>query len=175
MLIDRWAEAFINSCSEDTAEGLSALKAMIPYITAIKGDVSGTQASLQVERIIRDSLKKAAMESGGAEVALRTIVLLVRKGLLKQSAALPLEIEKRTDKKNGVISAIIETVLPLDAEFRKTLEAAIRQKTGAREVKLTERTVPELLGGYKLRIESTCLDASLRSLLQKMAREIEVI
>jgi F0F1-type ATP synthase delta subunit len=193
MLIDRWAEAFINSCGEDTAEGLSALKVMIPCIAAISGNhvsggnhvseghVSGTQDSLQVEKILRSSLKMAAIGnivsanvgySSGVEIALRTVVLLVRKGLFKQSAALLLEIEKRVDKKNGIILAVVETVAPLDAEFRKTLETAIRQKTGAREVKLTERLVPDLLGGYKLRIAGTCLDASLRSLLQNLAREM---
>jgi F-type H+-transporting ATPase subunit delta len=61
----------------------------------------------------------------------------------------------------------------MGGDFEDTLKKQIQEKTGAPEIKLEKRIMPELLGGCRLRMDSTLIDASLRSQLQKMAVDLK--
>jgi F0F1-type ATP synthase delta subunit len=60
----------------------------------------------------------------------------------------------------------------MDKTFEENLRKQIQEKTGAADVKLSARIVPEILGGYRLRIGGLCIDASLKGQLAKMAEEL---
>jgi F-type H+-transporting ATPase subunit delta len=169
MLADRFAEAFIELSGTNVEEGLEAFKAMLFGLEHIKGDVSGTDAAFLIEKTLRNAVQKTNTASAGTEIAVRTLVLLVRKGLFKKSGVLAAEIKQELDRRNGIVLATLETLVPPDAEFEETLRNAIKQKTGAKQVTLRAGIVPDLLGGYRLRIGNKTMDASLRSLLQQMA------
>jgi F-type H+-transporting ATPase subunit delta len=72
------------------------------------------------------------------------------------------------------LAALVESAFPLDGqgdpEFLESLKDALRQKTGAKDIKLTNKVNPELLGGYRLRIGSDLLDLSVQGQLRQMAR-----
>jgi F0F1-type ATP synthase delta subunit len=170
-LADRWAMAFIDLCETEAEEGLEILKLMARSLEPIE-PLTGTQASLQAEKLLRTALKKAGKTGQGAETALRILILLIRKGFFKYHTQLIEEIEKSLDQKNGVARVVIETFSPLDAAVKKNFEKSLKEKTRARELRLTEKPAPELLGGYRIRIGTKLIDASLRSLLRSMARSI---
>lgn len=172
MLADRWAEAFISCCGRDANSGFTVLKIMLDAVSTIKGEVSGMEAAVQVEKILRAAMKRANIWGSGDEIACRTIALLVRKGQLKHSAAIVAEIEKQLNHKNGIVTALVEATAPLDGKFTQDLVKVLKRKTDAKEVRLTERITPDLLGGYRLRVGTVSMDASLRSLLRNMAREL---
>jgi F0F1-type ATP synthase delta subunit len=172
MLADRWAEAFISCCGRDANSGFSVLKIMLDAVSTIKGEVSGGEAAAQVEKILRAAMKRANIWGSGDEIACRTVALLVKKGQFKHREALVAEIETQLNRKNGIVTALVEAIAPLDDKFKQDLVKTLKQKASANEVRLTERIIPELLGGYRLRVGTVSIDASLRSLLRDMAREL---
>jgi F-type H+-transporting ATPase subunit delta len=188
MIPERWAAAFINACGVSGAmgdsslnaagAGLAFLKELYPQIRHIPGAVSGTTAAAQLERMLgiavqRSRLSPETAASPGLAAASRLIILLVRKGLFRRSGAVIREIERILDHKRGILTVTVETPFPLDGEFQEALRRGLQKRTGASEVKLLIRIVPELLGGCRLRIGSESLDASLRGQIQKMAADLQ--
>jgi F-type H+-transporting ATPase subunit delta len=170
-----WASAFVDASGSSAQEGLEMLKALIPAMGRVSGIVSGTAASHEAVRLLRAALVKVGFgpEDRGAEFALRTVGLLIKKDRLKYGKLLIREIEKVLDQREGIVTAVVETAFPLDTEFQRTLEGLLKQQTGARGVRLTITVVPELLGGCRLRMGDSSLDVSLRGQLQKMAADLQ--
>ncbi|MDR0375262.1 MAG: F0F1 ATP synthase subunit delta [Treponema sp.] len=170
---DRWAEAFIASCSDDVDAAFESLKVMAKVLQTLclKARITGTDDALRVEKMARAAMKKTAADSPGTEIACRTLVLLIRRGLFQRSQALIEEIGIALDRRNGVLAATLETAAPLPASFRKNLEQSIKETAKAHEIRLTEKIAPELLGGYKLRVGTRVIDASVASFLQNMAKQ----
>jgi F-type H+-transporting ATPase subunit delta len=179
---DRWAAAFIHAvrntdagdADADAEEGLAALKAFTVCAGRIPRAVSGSASAAQLDRKIRAAMEKAGVRSRGAEIARRFMALLVKKNALKFSGAVIQGIEKLLDQERGIFTVFAETAMPAEGDFEETLKAALRQKLAVREVVLVTRIVPELLSGYRLRIGSELLDASLRLQIQKMAEDLSV-
>ncbi|MDR2193014.1 MAG: F0F1 ATP synthase subunit delta [Treponema sp.] len=173
---ERWAEAFIASCSDDDDAAFESLKAMIRGIGRMEGrHIAGTVDAKRVEIMVRTVMKKAVRSTSGitgAEIACRTLSLLVRRGLFRYRHALIEAIGIALDRKKRILSVTLETAAPLSTALMKDLEQSIKEQTNAGEVRLTERIAPDILGGYKLRIGTRVIDASVRSLLQNMAKEI---
>ncbi|MDR2447851.1 MAG: F0F1 ATP synthase subunit delta [Treponema sp.] len=171
---DRWAEAFIASCGDDADAAFESLKVIAKALDAVerlKKRIAGTDDACRVEKMVRAAMEKAGVDSSGAEIACRTLVLLIRRGLFQRHQVLIEEIGKALANKNGILIAILETAAPLSASFRRNLEQSIKKTAKAREIKLTEKIAPELLGGYKLRVGTRVIDASVSSFLQNMAKQ----
>ncbi|MDR3342897.1 MAG: F0F1 ATP synthase subunit delta [Treponema sp.] len=172
---ERWAWAFINAGSFDDVntgeDGLVALKAMVSAFQGIPGRVSGTCSAAQAEGMIRSALE--GVQSRGAELACRTVVLLIRKGFFTHSDALIREIERILEDKKGILRVILESAVPMEPDFQATLERRLQQKTRSRKIRLITQLAPELLGGYRLRIGSESLDCSLRLQLQELAVHLQ--
>lgn len=63
----------------------------------------------------------------------------------------------------------VESARPLTDTIRTTLEASLRNQTGAERVVLSEHSKPELLGGLVARTPSAELDLSVRTKLRQLA------
>jgi F0F1-type ATP synthase delta subunit len=145
---------------------------MIPALKAIPGRLFGQDAALRLEGLLRKSLGefRSAPET---EYIVRFLSLLVRKDLFRRHIdSIVRQIEKRLDGQKGILEVTVECAAPPDGGFEEYLKNEIRKKTGAPGVKLLTRQRPELLGGYRLRIDGLCVDASLRGLLGNMAKEL---
>jgi F-type H+-transporting ATPase subunit delta len=171
---DRWADAFVTVCADHAGQALAALKAFAPLISRLPGRVDGTGDALALERILRAALEAAGAgaDETGAEFAIRFVALLVRRGRFKQLDEAVHAVEQRVDAKNGVLLAELESASPLDGELQEELKAALIRSYGAREIRLVPRIVPELLGGYRLRVGADLVDASVRGQLQRMAVDL---
>jgi F-type H+-transporting ATPase subunit delta len=98
------------------------------------------------------------------------------KGLVRHIPAVAREAEKLFEAENGILTITVDFAFPPDgkdgAAFSGRLAAAVKEKTGSREVRVNTRLMPELIGGCRLYIGSECLDASLRGQLHKMAADL---
>jgi F-type H+-transporting ATPase subunit delta len=172
---ERWAWAFINAGGFEDGntgeESLAVLKGMVSALQGIPGRVSGTCSAAQAEGMIRFAL--GGIQNQGAELACRTVVLLIRKGVFTHSDALIGEIERILEEKKGVLKVILESAVPMEPDFQAALERRLQQKTRARKIRLITALTPELLGGYRLRIGSESLDCSLRFQLREMAVHLQ--
>ncbi|WP_010263783.1 ATP synthase F1 subunit delta [Treponema primitia] len=176
---DRWADAFLAACgtsseasgNDCTVEALDALKVFVPSLSHLPGRISGVNDALRLEKVLRSALESSGAGLG-AEYALRFVVLLVRRGQIKYLNAALRAVEQRIDAKNGVVSVNVESVRPLDTDLQEKIKAGLKKRYGARDIKLGSQIVPELLGGYRLRIGTELIDSSLKGQIQKMAREL---
>jgi F-type H+-transporting ATPase subunit delta len=166
---DRWADAFMAVCGDHAAEGVSALKAFVPPLSRLPGQVSGNRYGARVESMLRSAL---GTSGPGAEYAIRFVVLLIRRGCFKHLNAVLRAVEQRFDAKNGVLTVKAESVRPLDNELQERIKAGLIKRYSAREIRLVSQIVPELLEGYRLRIGTELIDSSLKGQIQKMAREL---
>ena len=171
---DRWADAFMAAAADHAGEGLDALKAIVPPISRLPGHISGSGDAGRLEKLLRS----VAPGDTRAEYAIPFVALLVRKGYFTQLAAALQALEQRIDAENGVLTVHVESAQPLDDDLdddlQEKIRAGLRQRTGAREIRLVSRLVPELLGGYRLRIGTEMVDTSLQGQLQRMAVEVLV-
>jgi F0F1-type ATP synthase delta subunit len=169
---EHWAEAFINALGADAEKGLACLKALIPPVKSVHGALFGRTAARELERLLRDGAKEAGFSGREAEYAIRFTALLIEKNQIERIDLIASNIEKRLDKLKGVLEITAESAAPMDKTFEENLRKQIQEKTGAADVKLSARIVPEILGGYRLRIGGLCIDASLKGQLAKMAEEL---
>jgi F-type H+-transporting ATPase subunit delta len=171
---ERWVDAFIGACGDKTGEGLAVLKVLIPPIARLSGPVLGVNDGVRVERMLRAALKGSGVgpQDEGAEYAIRFVTLLIQKGCFKHLKAVLQTLEQMVDARNGVISVNVESVSPLDDELQENIKTALKKRTGAREVRLVSRIVPELLGGYRLRIGTELIDTSLKGQIQRMTMDL---
>jgi F-type H+-transporting ATPase subunit delta len=165
---DRWADAFMGASGDHAGESFLVLKAMVPLIAPLSGQIAGTGDAERLETMLRTAL---APTDQGAEYAIRFVVLLVRKGCFDRLGAAFQAIEQRIDAKNGVCTVHVESAQPIEGDFQEKITAELIKKTGAREIRLVTQVVPELLGGYRLRIGTELVDTSLKGQLQRMAAE----
>jgi F0F1-type ATP synthase delta subunit len=155
---------------QDIDSEFAVLKTIVSIVGLVNGYTAGTTAAFLVERKIRAALEKANIQGG--EIACRTVVLLVRKGLFKYASALIDRIRAELDRKNGIVHLIVETVLPMDDASRKKILSAVTRQTGAKAARFTETIRPNLLGGYRLVFGNTVVDASLSAFLRDMGKKL---
>jgi F-type H+-transporting ATPase subunit delta len=168
----RWARAFLDACGDKKEDGLAALRVF--KSCAGKWYVgTGSFAARRLFRVLREAVEASGGgENAGILAACRTLTLLVQKGLAKYLGSLEAAAEKMWEAENGILTAGLDSAFPLDEGFTDTLKGAIAGKTAVREVRLSVRLMPELIGGCRLHIGTECLDASLRGQLHKMAADL---
>jgi F-type H+-transporting ATPase subunit delta len=120
---------------------------------------------------------ESAGASGGgeaktAEITFRFLLLLVRRGFFGHTGRIIERIGVELDGLRGFLRAGLESPFPPEEDFKRELEAELAGKTGAQGVVFEVKIMPELLGGYRLRIGSEIIDASLRALLAKMEADL---
>ena len=172
-----WAAAFINSLAAqggEAAQGLSALEALASWVKTLPGAVFGSSAADRLEKLLRESVEKtgkpaALINSGPAlEIALRFLVLMVRKNVIRHIDSVIDEVKKTLDRKNGIVQVTAEYAFPPEGNFESRLKETIRKRTGAARVDITGQVNTELIGGYRLRIGDEIIDASIRCQLRKL-------
>jgi len=192
-----WAQAFINTLdnSPDTTlansvekddsidEGFETLKALASFVKSLPGPVSGKSASEKLEALIRRVMvgNTPLASAPTFEVALRFIVLLVRKDRFRYIDLVIEKIKNLIDKRRGIIAASLECAFlpgvdkPIeepDIEESRLIDV-IKKRTGAAGVELTKRLNPQLIGGYRLRIGDEVIDASIRSQLRELLATLQ--
>ncbi|MBI5588200.1 MAG: ATP synthase F1 subunit delta [Deltaproteobacteria bacterium] len=78
---------------------------------------------------------------------------------------------KLEDEADGRIKAVVESPGPLEAGLLDEIRKKLGGSSG-KQVLLTNKTNPELLGGLVIRIENTILDGSLKTQLAMMKEKI---
>ncbi|MDR0450617.1 MAG: F0F1 ATP synthase subunit delta [Treponema sp.] len=185
---------------EAVAQGLALLKIICPVIGSIRasggrGEPSGRAAADQLEGMLRAALKEAVPEGAGLsgppgsgspagigrdpggelnaeEAALRFLLLLVKRGIFGQAGKIIERIGIELDNLRGFLRAGLDSPFPPEEDLKKDLEKQLAGKTGAKGVVFEVKIVPELLGGYRLRIGGGIIDASLRALLKQMETDL---
>jgi ATP synthase F1 delta subunit len=81
------------------------------------------------------------------------------------------DFEVLYDKTNKLLPVLVTSAVELDAETIESLGKRIGEQTG-NEIELSTTIDPEILGGIVLRVGNFILDASIRTRLEKLRREV---
>ena len=163
----RWAAAFVDSQGGDIEEGLNALVALTAWVKSLSGAIFGSSSAEKIEKLIREGIAESGTPPA-TETALRLVVLMVRKNVFRHIDPVIDEIKKILDKRNGIVQGSLEYAFPPEEDDISRIKEAIKKRTGAARVNLTEQMNTELVGGFRLRIEDEIIDASIRSQLRKL-------
>ena len=176
-----WAAAYINSLEKEGArfeDGIAILGILVSWVKSLParnlGEVSGSAAAKRMETLIRKGIAEMNVSSAydaslpALETAIRFLVLAVRKNAIRYIDQVINEIKKSLDKKNGVLTISAEYAITPDGDFESRIKEAIKKKTGANKVEYSGKLNKDLIGGYRLRIGDTVMDASIRSQLSKL-------
>jgi ATP synthase F1 delta subunit len=171
---ERWTGAFFAVSKENADEVFLSLKALAVPLKSVKGVFYGHSASLQIEKIIRESVNVTENEGAdfALEYAIRFICLMVERNCFKYIDLLIKDIERILNERKGILNVSVEAASEQDSEFEETLAQSIKEKTGVAAVKVKTKINPELLGGYLLRIGDFYVDASFRGQLENMKAEL---
>ncbi|GHV72102.1 hypothetical protein AGMMS49928_27680 [Spirochaetia bacterium] len=185
---ERWARAFTgvleNGQPEDSEEtegfqtgfqALALLKTVAAPLHHISGLFSGTSTAIRLDRMIHSALEKSGAAVLGAkttETVCHFLDLLVKRGQFQHIDAVIREIERIFDEKNGVLPVKLESAFPLDGDYEANLLEMLKTRTGAKVIRLEKSVVPELLAGYRLQMGGESLDATLKTQLQRMTKEL---
>ncbi len=74
-------------------------------------------------------------------------------------------------KTNKLLPVLLTSAVELDAELVESLGARIGEQTG-NQIELSSRVDPEILGGIVLRVGNFILDASIKTRLEQLRREV---
>ena len=179
---NRWAVVFETVLGENADSGLACLRAFVQPVKAISGELSGHSAARQLEKILRESVSAlgGAAAFGGntsaaVEYAIRVITLVVEKKRFKNIDLILRHIEERLDARKGTLTVTVESAAPLDDVFEKNLRRQIMERLAIAEVNMKIRLVPQLLGGYRLRLGGFYIDASLKGQIESMKADLEAV
>jgi F-type H+-transporting ATPase subunit delta len=178
---ERWAGAFIGVSGENAAAAFLCLKALAAPLksVSVRGVFFGKDAAARVEKLLRDGVCAGAGSAPGgtpgdpaAECAIRFVTLLIEKNCFRHIDLVLQKIERRMDEQAGILDVTVESAAPMDSAFEEEMRRSLMQRTGAAGVKMKTRLVPELLGGYRLRIGGFCVDASLKGQMEQMKADM---
>lgn len=125
-----------------------------------------------IRRADRRKVIDAILQRTAASPHTRNLVYLLLDG--ERLASLPSisrEVDAMIEARSGRISAEVTSARPLDAGELQQLTAVLEQLSG-KQVNITRREDPELLGGVVAKLGDTVYDGSLRTQLRNLRDEL---
>jgi len=120
----------------------------------------------QKETLIRESLGSSV-----GPLALNLMALLASRGLVEMLPGIADRYQEMLDIHQGVERAEVVSAVSLTGEQQLHVTRMLNDLSG-KDVRLTTRVDPEILGGLVIRVGDKVMDGSARARLQNMRREL---
>lgn len=117
----------------------------------------------------KDGLGRAV--SGAHPVFMNFLQALVERHRLPAIFRIRAEFEQLWDKEKRLLPVSVTSAVELDEKTVKAIGERIGQQTG-NEIELTSNVDPDILGGIVLRVGNFILDASIRSRLEQLRKQV---
>lgn len=136
---------------------------------AIRGVVSNPQ-------LTRARLAELMLDIGEGRVGdegANFIRLLAENGRLIVLPEIAAQFDRLKQESQGTLSVEVASAYPIDAAQEEALAAALRARL-ERDVTISTRQDPELIGGVRIRAGDLVIDGSVRGQLQQLAKELGI-
>jgi F-type H+-transporting ATPase subunit delta len=117
----------------------------------------------------KDGLHKAV--TGAEEILVNFLELLIEKHRMPAIFRIQREYDGLWREEHKLLPVLLTSAVELDEKTVKSLGDQIGESTG-REVDLTSRVDPDIIGGIVLRVGNSILDASIRNRLDQLRRQV---
>ncbi len=167
----RYAQAVFEIASEsgELERWLDDLTLMADSITneEFRQTLSAPRISMaQKEALIRESLGSSV-----GPLALNLMALLASRGLVHMLPGIADVFQEMLDAHQGIERAEVVSAVSLTDDQQQHVARMLNDLSG-KDVRLTTRIDPEILGGLVIRVGDKVMDGSARTRLQNMRREI---
>lgn len=167
----RYAQAVFEIASEsgELERWLDDLTLMADSITneEFRQTLSAPRISMaQKEALIRESLGSSV-----GPLALNLMALLASRGLVHMLPGIADVFQGMLDAHQGIERAEVVSAVSLTDDQQQHVARMLNDLSG-KDVRLTTRIDPEILGGLVIRVGDKVMDGSARTRLQNMRREI---
>jgi ATP synthase F1 delta subunit len=117
----------------------------------------------------KDGIKKII--EGGDEYFVRFLELLAERHRLPVTFRIRREFDRLWAEENKLLNVTITSAVELDEETARSVGKQIEEQTG-RKIELETKVDPDLVGGLQMQVGNMVFDASIRSRLEKLRREV---
>ncbi|RLC68650.1 MAG: F0F1 ATP synthase subunit delta [Chloroflexi bacterium] len=104
-------------------------------------------------------------------LAMNLAFLLVAKGRLRIVDEMVLEYERLLDEHRGIAHAEVATAIPLDSDEKDKLAHRLSRMMG-KEIVLTTKVDPSIIGGLIARVDDKLIDGSTKSRLRALRQSL---
>jgi F-type H+-transporting ATPase subunit delta len=117
----------------------------------------------------KQGLDKAV--KGVDEIVLNTLHLLIEKHRMPALFRIRGQLDKLWEEENRLLAVDVTSAIELDDGTVKRVREAVAEQTD-RRIELKTHVDPEILGGIVVRVGNSILDASIRSRLEQLRRQV---
>ena len=169
----RYARALLDVAKQKKqAEGMKDELAAVARLVSGHKDLASLVAHPAVSAERKRKLVSAVAEKAKmGELMTRLLALLGERDRLDQLPAIAAAYTKLWNEERGVVAAEAVSATPLDETQARAVAQALGKVTG-REVDLTARVDPSLLGGMQVRMQGRTYDGSVRARLASLRRRL---
>jgi F-type H+-transporting ATPase subunit delta len=154
-----------SGAEERVGEQLTAFAALVAGHTDLQRAVENPAIPVTAKKTLVAALVDA---SGNVSAELkRTLLLLAERDRLGVLAEIASSYRERLMGHKHITAAEVTTAVPLSAEHRAALTAALQKAAGG-QVTVTERVDPSIVGGVVARVGSVVYDGSIRHQLDRL-------
>ena len=117
----------------------------------------------------KDGLHKAV--EGADPAVMNFLEVLIERHRMPVIFRIRTDFEALYDKSKKLMPVLVTSAVELDPETIASLGKRIGEQTG-NEIELSSKVDPEILGGIVLRVGNFIMDASIRTRLEQLRREV---
>jgi F-type H+-transporting ATPase subunit delta len=117
----------------------------------------------------KDGLRRGI--DGADEIFLNFLEALIERHRMPVIFRIRTRFEEMWDKVNQLLPVQVTSAIELDAKTLQSIGKQIGEQTGD-QIELSSRVDPEILGGVVLRVGNFILDASIRTRLEQLRRQV---
>ena len=117
----------------------------------------------------KDGLRRAV--DGADPVVMNFLEALIERHRMPVIFRIRTDFEVLYEKTNKLLPVTVTSAVELDPETIESLGKRIGEQTG-NEIELSSKVDPEILGGIVLRVGNFIMDASIRTRLEQLRREV---
>jgi F-type H+-transporting ATPase subunit delta len=156
--------------ADDSLDEWQAALGTLESLTQRRQFVDALQADGVTDEQFATAVRQA--HAGIGTKQLNLFRLLRNKGRMALGSSIASFYSEMVDDERNVARATVRTAVELDDERRLSLQRQLAEQTG-KQVELEMIVDPSILGGMTVRIGDRLFDASTRTRLQSLRRELE--
>lgn len=137
------------------------------------GELKTYLTSPAISRSAKEQGLKAALSTGGfSQEMINFVALLAYKNRLNILVEIAQQYQVEIDAANNIVRGVVESALALNPSERQELEKEVRKVT-KKEVLLSYKTDPQIIGGMVARVGGYTFDDTIRSHLNRMGEDLK--
>jgi F-type H+-transporting ATPase subunit delta len=118
------------------------------------------------------SALKAVLSGKVQDITIALVELVVNNGRESLLPSIARVFNHETMKYKGITASVLTTAVKVDEKVRKEIISLVSKEFGTK-IEMKENVDPGIIGGFILRVDDKYIDASVKSKLRKIRKELK--